>query len=128
MTPEHHLPRQAAPASSPPKSTSASASLSACLGISGMNVNEGYWSEGIFIISQNSSKSPSNSLDSSISQTSKCLRKKGNLRQALRLLTARVRPPRERYGWVLDLVAAWRGGRGREAGPRPRPRPDHWFA
>jgi hypothetical protein len=44
----------------------------ACLGISGMNGNEGYWGGGISIISQNFPKSPSilfHPLDSSISQT-----------------------------------------------------------
>jgi hypothetical protein len=48
-------------------------SLRACLGISGMNGNEGYWGGGISIISQNFPKSPSilfHPLDSSISQTS----------------------------------------------------------
>jgi hypothetical protein len=47
--------------------------LRACLGISGMNGNEGYWGGGISIISQNFPKSPSilfHPLDSSISQTS----------------------------------------------------------
>jgi hypothetical protein len=47
--------------------------LRACLGISGMKGNEGYWGGGISIISQNFSKSPSilfHPLDSSISQTS----------------------------------------------------------
>jgi hypothetical protein len=47
--------------------------LRACLGISGMNGNEGHWGGGISIISQNFSKSPSilfHPLDSSISQTS----------------------------------------------------------
>jgi hypothetical protein len=33
--------------------------LGACLGISGMNVNEGYWGGYISIISQNFPKSPS---------------------------------------------------------------------
>jgi hypothetical protein len=45
----------------------------ACLGISGMKGNEGYWGGGISIISQNFSKSPSilfHPLDSSVSQTS----------------------------------------------------------
>jgi hypothetical protein len=47
--------------------------IRACLGISGMNGNEGYWGVGISIISQNFPKSPSilfHPLDSSISQTS----------------------------------------------------------
>jgi hypothetical protein len=47
--------------------------LRACLGTSGMNVNEGYWGGEISIISQNFPKSPSilfHPLDSSISQTS----------------------------------------------------------
>ncbi|RCV34050.1 hypothetical protein SETIT_7G131800v2 [Setaria italica] len=61
----NRTPPPAAPASSPPKSTSASLSL-------------------------------------------KRLCKEGDLRQALRLLTARAQPPREHYGWVLDLVAARR--------------------
>jgi hypothetical protein len=45
----------------------------ACLGISGMTGNEGYWGGGISIISQNFPKSPSipfYQLESSISQTS----------------------------------------------------------
>jgi hypothetical protein len=45
----------------------------ACLGISRMNGNQGYWGGGISIISQNFSKSLSilfHPLDSSISQTS----------------------------------------------------------
>jgi hypothetical protein len=44
--------------------------LRACLGISGMNENEGYWGGGISIISQIFPKSPSilfHPLDSSIS-------------------------------------------------------------
>jgi hypothetical protein len=49
-----------------------------CLGISGMKGNEGHWSGGISIISQNFSKYPSilfhpllfHPLDSSVSQTS----------------------------------------------------------
>jgi hypothetical protein len=48
-------------------------SLRACLGISGMKGNEGYWGGQISIISQNFSKSPSillHPLESSISQTS----------------------------------------------------------
>jgi hypothetical protein len=48
-------------------------SFRACLGISGMNENEGYWGGGIFIISQNFPKSPSilfYPLHSCISQTS----------------------------------------------------------
>jgi hypothetical protein len=47
--------------------------LRACLGISGMKGNEGYWGGGISIISQNFPKSPSilfHPLDSSVSQTS----------------------------------------------------------
>jgi hypothetical protein len=50
-----------------------SALLRACLGISGMNGNEGYWGGGISIITQNFPKSPSilfHPLQSSISQTS----------------------------------------------------------
>jgi hypothetical protein len=51
-------------------------SLRACLGISGMKGNEGYWGGGISITSQNFPKSPSilfHPLESSISQTSpKC--------------------------------------------------------
>jgi hypothetical protein len=46
---------------------------SSCGGISGMNGKKRYWGGGIFIISQNFSKSPSilfHPLDSSISQTS----------------------------------------------------------
>jgi hypothetical protein len=51
----------------------ATSSLRACLGISGMKGNEGYWGGGISIISQNFSKSPSilfHPLESSITQTS----------------------------------------------------------
>jgi hypothetical protein len=47
--------------------------LVACLGISGMKENEGYWGGGISIISQNFPKSHSilfHPLDSSVSQTS----------------------------------------------------------
>jgi hypothetical protein len=47
--------------------------MRACLGISGMNENEGYWGGGISIISQNFPKSPSilfHPLDSFVSQTS----------------------------------------------------------
>jgi hypothetical protein len=47
--------------------------LRACLGISGMKGNEGYWSGGISIITQNFPKSTSilfHPLQSSISQTS----------------------------------------------------------
>jgi hypothetical protein len=46
--------------------------LRACLGISGMNENEGYWGGRISIINQNFPKSSSilsHPLDSSISQT-----------------------------------------------------------
>jgi hypothetical protein len=48
-------------------------SFRACLGISGMKGNEGYWGGGISIITQNFPKSPSilfHPLQSSISQTS----------------------------------------------------------
>ncbi|CAO2042630.1 unnamed protein product [Urochloa humidicola] len=38
----------------------------------------------------------------------KRLCKEGDLRQALHQLTARAPPPREHYGWVLDLIAARR--------------------
>jgi hypothetical protein len=54
-------------------SAPASRSIRACLGISGMYGNEGYWGGGISIINQNFPKSPSilfHPLDSSISQTS----------------------------------------------------------
>jgi hypothetical protein len=47
--------------------------LRACLGISGMNGNEGHWGGGISTISQNFPKSTSilfHPLESSISQTS----------------------------------------------------------
>jgi hypothetical protein len=46
--------------------------IRACLGISGMKGNEGYWGGGISIITQNFPKSPSilfHPLQSSISQT-----------------------------------------------------------
>ncbi|OEL35104.1 Pentatricopeptide repeat-containing protein [Dichanthelium oligosanthes] len=51
---------------------------------------------------------PATSPPSSTSASLKRLCKDGDLRQALRLLTARAPPPREHYGWVLDLVAARR--------------------
>ncbi|KAK8452025.1 hypothetical protein SEVIR_5G042700v4 [Setaria viridis] len=50
--------------------------------------------------------SPLQSTSASVSLKRLC--KEGDLRQALRLLAARAQPPREHYGWVLDLVAARR--------------------
>ncbi|KAL6652572.1 hypothetical protein ACP70R_011497 [Stipagrostis hirtigluma subsp. patula] len=55
--------------------------------------------------------SPPSSPSASVSTSLKRLCKEGDLRQALHLLTAgapgpRRPPPREHYGWVLDLVAA----------------------
>ncbi|KAL6845824.1 hypothetical protein ACP4OV_024399 [Aristida adscensionis] len=56
--------------------------------------------------------SPLSSAPAPASTSLKRLCKEGDLRQALRLLAAgapgprRLAPPREHYGWVLDLVAA----------------------
>ncbi|KAF8703403.1 hypothetical protein HU200_032206 [Digitaria exilis] len=51
---------------------------------------------------------PASSPPHSTAASLKRLCKEGDLRQALRQLTARAPPPREHYGWVLDLVAARR--------------------